>query len=121
MVFPETARCLALCGADVIFQPTRGEAVDIAHKVLTVGQEEFSAADSLVGEGKIKEATAAFKRLQSEYKDSWIDRVSAERLAMLEPKLQARVGGEAAGLAAKYPGDRGMEKDPRVVFVEDFE
>lgn len=25
------------------------------------------------------------------------------------------------GIAAKYPGDRGIEKDPRVVFVENFE
>ena len=25
------------------------------------------------------------------------------------------------GLAAKYPGDKGIEKDPDVVFVEDFE
>jgi hypothetical protein len=25
------------------------------------------------------------------------------------------------GLAAKYPGDEGIEKDPRVLFVEDFE
>jgi len=26
-----------------------------------------------------------------------------------------------AGLAAKYPGDEGIERDPRVLFVEDFE
>jgi hypothetical protein len=26
-----------------------------------------------------------------------------------------------SGIAAKYPGDAGIEKDPRVVFVEDFE
>lgn len=25
------------------------------------------------------------------------------------------------GNAAKYPGDAGIERDPRVVFVEDFE
>src|SRR2546421_12280519 len=81
------------------------EAVEVAHKVLTVGQEEFSAADSLVREGKIDEATGAFKRLQKEYKDSWIDRVSSERLAMLEPKLRAQTVGQAPGLAAKYHGD----------------
>jgi predicted amidohydrolase len=97
------------------------QAVEIAHKVLTVGQEEFRAADSLVREGKLEEAAAAFRRLQNEYKDSWIDRVSTERLATLEPKLQARSDGGAAGLAEKYPGDREIEKDPRVVFVEDFE
>jgi hypothetical protein len=27
----------------------------------------------------------------------------------------------SAGLAAQYPGDEGLEKDPRVLFVEDFE
>ncbi|HEV8379062.1 MAG TPA: nitrilase-related carbon-nitrogen hydrolase, partial [Tepidisphaeraceae bacterium] len=97
------------------------EAVEIAHRVLTVGQEEFKAADSLAREGKVEEAVAAFKRLQNEYKDSWIDRVSTPRLAILEPKLQARAGGAAGGVAAKYPGDRGIDKDPRVVFAEDFE
>src|SRR5437667_250270 len=25
------------------------------------------------------------------------------------------------GIAAQYPGDEGIEKDPRVLFVEDFE
>src|SRR2546423_11657917 len=28
---------------------------------------------------------------------------------------------QAPGLAAKYPGDRGIDKDPNVVFVENFE
>src|SRR5262249_23354419 len=28
---------------------------------------------------------------------------------------------EGPGLAAKYPGDRGIEKDPNVVFAENFE
>ena len=28
---------------------------------------------------------------------------------------------EGPGLAAKYPGDRGIEKDPQIVFAEDFE
>lgn len=28
---------------------------------------------------------------------------------------------EPAGLAAKYPGDLGIDKDPKVLFVEDFE
>ena len=60
------------------------EAVEVAHKVLTVGQEEFSAADSLVREGKIDEAAGAFKRLQKEYKDSWIDRVSSDNRKKVE-------------------------------------
>jgi hypothetical protein len=28
---------------------------------------------------------------------------------------------QGAGIAAEYPGDEGIEKDPRVLFVEDFE
>ena len=28
---------------------------------------------------------------------------------------------QESGIAAQYPGDEGMEKDPRVLFVEDFE
>ena len=34
---------------------------------------------------------------------------------------QAGSGEEKAGLAALYPGDEGIERDPRVLFVEDFE
>ncbi|MFP4055365.1 MAG: hypothetical protein ACLF0G_00675 [Candidatus Brocadiia bacterium] len=30
-------------------------------------------------------------------------------------------GPEGGGLAALYPGDQGLERDPRVLFVEDFE
>jgi hypothetical protein len=26
-----------------------------------------------------------------------------------------------SGIASQYPGDEGIEKDPRVLFVEDFE
>ena len=28
---------------------------------------------------------------------------------------------QESGIAAQYPGDEGIEKDPRVLFVEDFE
>src|SRR6185503_542686 len=110
---------------------------------LTIGQEEFRAADTLARDGKLDEAVAAFKRLQSEYKDSWIDRVATQRLAMLHEKLdqKTQLGADSVpspqrpvtglriaaspenspGLAAKYPGDRNIDKDPRVLFVEDFE
>ncbi len=33
----------------------------------------------------------------------------------------AKLPEGATGLAAKYPGDKGIEKDPAVVFVEDFQ
>jgi len=65
---------------------TEQEAVRLAQKVLTVGAEEFQAADALVRAGKTAEAVAAFTRLRREYRDSWIDRRAAERLAELAPQ-----------------------------------
>jgi predicted amidohydrolase len=89
------------------------EAVRISDRALTVGEEQFSQANALLGEGKTNEAAAAFERLRTEYRQTWIDRVSAERLAKLpKPRL---------GLAARYPGDRGIEADPHVLFAENFE
>lgn len=84
-----------------------------AEDVLAQVEEEFRAADTLLREGKTNEAVEAFERLRSEYRQTWIDRVSTERLAEL-PKPQP-------GLAAQYPGDRGIQTDPRVLFAEDFE
>jgi predicted amidohydrolase len=55
----------------------------IADKVLTVGDQEFKAADALVRAKRIPEARAAFERLRQEYRGSWIERVSTERLAKL--------------------------------------
>ena len=59
------------------------EAREIANKVLTIGEEEFRAADALIRSGKIAEAREAFERLRKEYRGSWIDRVSSERLERL--------------------------------------
>jgi predicted amidohydrolase len=96
------------------------EAIDVAHRVLTVGQEEFRAADGLARAGKRDEAVAAFERLRREYRGSWIDRVAEQRLAGLGAKATA--GKEVvAGLAAKYAGDKGIAGDPKVIFAEDFE
>jgi hypothetical protein len=101
---------------------TEREAVRLAQKVLTVGEEEFRAAAALANQGNTAEAIAAFTRLRREYRDSWIDRVAAERLAKLQPQPQPQPQKrDAPGLAAKYPGDSGIEKDPKVIFVENFE
>lgn len=97
---------------------TEQEAVRIANRVLTVGQAEFSTADALARSGKTADAIAAFERLQREYRGSWIDRVSVQRLAVLQATTEKM---ETAGLAAKYPGDRDLEKDPKVIFAENFE
>lgn len=62
---------------------TEQEAVRMAQRVLTVGEEEFREAAALATQGKTAEAIAAFTRLRREYRDSWIDRVAAERIAEL--------------------------------------
>jgi predicted amidohydrolase len=55
----------------------------IAARVLTVGEEEFRQATKLASEGRLEAAIAAFERLRTEYRGSWIDRVAAERLQSL--------------------------------------
>jgi predicted amidohydrolase len=62
---------------------TREEAARIADKASTVGEDEFKAADSLARAGKTKEAIAAFEKLRTEYRGTWIDRVAQERLITL--------------------------------------
>ena len=64
---------------------TREEAIRIAGKAFTVGEDEFKAADALAREGKTKEAIAAYERLRAAYPATWIDRVARERLAKLGP------------------------------------
>jgi hypothetical protein len=39
----------------------------------------------------------------------------------VDPKPTPAISEGNSGLASKYPGDVGIEKDPDVVFVEDFE
>jgi hypothetical protein len=69
--------------AKVPIEITQQEAARIAARVLTIGEEEFRAAESLARDGKTDEAVAAFTRLRTEYRGSWIDRVAAERLRTL--------------------------------------
>ncbi len=59
------------------------EAGRIATEVLTIGEEEFRKAETLVRNGKTAEAVVAFNRLRLKYKGSWIDRVAAERVETL--------------------------------------
>lgn len=47
--------------------------------------------------------------------------VALTTLAGAEGKPKSARLPEGPGLAAKYPGDEGIEKDSRVLFVEDFE
>ena len=101
---------------------TPEESRRIADKVLTVGDQEFKAADALLRKGMDAEARAAFEKLRQEYRGSWIDRVSGERLAKLGP-AEAPKPKDAVipGLAARYPNDRGIEKDSAVLFADNFE
>ena len=125
---------------------TVAEAVEISSRALTVGEERFKEADALLRQGKTNDAIAAFEKLRGEFRQTWIDRVSQERLAKvgyrpLTPSLSPADGGEGArragegrlqgrptaalqkteGIAAQYPGDAGIGRDPRVLFAENFE
>lgn len=48
-----------------------------------------------------------------------VQRDGAQAPASAPPTREAAAQGK--GLAAQYPGDEGLERDPRVLFVEDFE
>jgi len=103
---------------------TREEAGRIFARMLTVGEEDLKKTTALAAAGKTKEAIAAFEKLRKDYRGSWIDRVAQERLAALrthQKKQPAVKPVPKEGLASLYPGDKGIESDPRVIFVENFE
>jgi predicted amidohydrolase len=59
------------------------EAVRVAAQTLTIGERRFNEADALLREGRTEEARRAFEHLCSDLPQSWIDRVSRERLAKI--------------------------------------
>ncbi len=69
---------------------TSKDAGEIFAKVLTIGEEEFGAAESLARAGNTSEAIVAFERLRTEYRGSWIDRIATERLKTLRLKTLRR-------------------------------
>ena len=107
---------------------TVAEAVEISSRALTVGEEQFKKADALLRQGKTNEAIVAFEKLRNEFRQTWIDRVSQERLARLdavqEPGSRRReeaeseanrlvparyLGGYTNGIASEYSGDAGID------------
>jgi predicted amidohydrolase len=96
---------------------TPEESSRIASKALSTGEEDFKKASSLKG----AEAIAAYKAMQKEYRGSWIDRVSAERIAKLEAENPTLSAAGQKGIAAKYRNDVGIENDSRVLFADNFE
>jgi predicted amidohydrolase len=105
---------------------TSREAAEVAGRTLTVGENDFKKASTLEGRGETEKAIAAFQRLRQDYPATWIDRVSAERLAKLEAPLasapsNSEPGSAENGLAAKYPNDAGIANDPDVFFADNFE
>jgi predicted amidohydrolase len=102
---------------------TQQEAGRIMARALTVGEEEFKQANGLIGRGQTNEAIAAFERLRKDYPATWIDRRSEERLAKLQPVASTEKPRPApsSGIAAKYPADTGIAKDPDVLFADNFE
>ncbi len=67
------------------------EAVSIGTKTLTIGEERFKEAETLLQGGKTKEACLAFEQLSAEFPRTWIDRASQKRLA------EIRSGGSSKG------------------------
>jgi hypothetical protein len=99
---------------------SRQEAGRIMARALTVGEDEFKQANGLIRLGRTEEAISAFQRLRREYPATWIDRRSEEQLAKLEP-VTSKQEVPLTGLAAKYPRDGGIMKDPDVLFADNFE
>jgi predicted amidohydrolase len=100
------------------------EVARITARALTVGEGEFKQANELDLRGQTNDAVAAFERLRREYPATWIDRVSQERLAKLQPASSGDVAKRSeslSGLAEKYPGDIGIASDPDVLFADNFE
>jgi predicted amidohydrolase len=69
---------------------TQQESGRIAARVLTFGEEEFSQAESLARAGKLADAITAYERLTKEYRGSWIERVSRERLKTLRKSQESQ-------------------------------
>jgi predicted amidohydrolase len=112
---------------------TRDQAIRILTTVLTTGEEQFRQAGDLARAGKKDEAIRLYEQLCAECPTSWIERAARERLLGLgrppghQPGVLAHAGGSVpnapgtAGIAAAYPGDQGIERDPHVIFAENFE
>jgi len=69
---------------------SRDDAIRIAGKAFTVGEDEFKAAESLERAGKTEEAVAAYEKLRTAYPATWIDRVARERIASLVREAPAK-------------------------------
>lgn len=101
---------------------TKDEVIRIMAMAMTTGEERFKEADALARAGKTDAAIQLYETLCAECRTSWIDRVGRERVKALKQRQKQKPDtGPGAGIAAKYAGDRGIEKDARVVFVENFE
>ncbi len=61
------------------------EAVRVGAQALTTGEARFKEAEALLRDGRTEEAIRAFQHLCTEFPQTWIDRVSRERLATVQP------------------------------------
>ena len=75
-----SARSSAPSPAKVPTEDTPEEITRSYNGVLTVGAEQFQAADALLKEGKTAKTVEALTKLRDEYSCSWIDRVAGERI-----------------------------------------
>ena len=107
--------------AKVPINLTPQAAGNIMARALTVGEEEFKHANSLMRTGaNTGAAIDAFARLRREYPATWIARRAEEQLAKLEPQ-ERKATASTEGLATKYRNDEHIAADPDVLFADNFE
>ena len=98
--------------AKVPIDMTREEAGRIFARMLTVGPEELKQAEALASAGKTKEAIAAFEKLRTEYRGTWIDRVAQERLAILRADADPESGLKNQDCVRFFVDPRTNSDDP---------
>ncbi|HUS91671.1 MAG TPA: carbon-nitrogen hydrolase family protein [Phycisphaerae bacterium] len=68
------------------------DACRIANAALTVGEQEFAAAEALAREQKPEAALRAFEGLSARYPHTWIDRLARQRIATLRQRHAGKDG-----------------------------
>jgi len=64
------------------------EAVEIGQRVIVCGNERFAEAEALLKAGDLDGAIQAFERLRVEFKHSWVERASAQRLSAIRERSE---------------------------------
>ena len=94
--------------AEPIAPSTNMVRVAAAQAAKRVVDFQLKQANDLARSGRADEAIVAFERLRQEYRATWIDRRSQERLAQLQPSL-LQPGTAASREARPSSGAAGSE------------